>query len=86
MKKYFFYAATGQGVVALQNPAVASSVGVPLNPKVYSVKLSPGASLSAVPEGTNTTESNLITQITSQFPGAKIIMESVDSKNVSLLN
>lgn len=86
MKKYFFYAATGQGVVALQNPSVASSVGVPLNPKVYSVKLSPGVSLSAVPEGSYTTESSLISEITSQFPGAKIIMETVDKKNVSLLN
>lgn len=85
MKKYYFYSATGSGVVSLQFPGAASSVGVAQNGKVYQVKSTTGV-IAGVTEGSAFTEAALVAAIVAAFAGAKVTVETIDSKSVFLLN
>jgi hypothetical protein len=60
MRKYFFYSATGTGIVSLQFPSVANSSGVAQNGKIYQIKLKAGGAALSLNEGDTTTEAALI--------------------------
>jgi hypothetical protein len=87
MKKYYFYSATGTGVISLQFPSVADNNGVEQDGKIYQVKLSPSAAaLTTVVEGNHISEAALITALTTAYSGAKVSVEYIGSKGIYPLN
>ena len=86
MRQYFFYTATGaivSGAVGLQNPGVATSVGVAQDGKVYNLKIVDetaankslrDALIAAVIPGTTYSEAALIAAVVTALPGAKLFL------------